>query len=131
MSNVLRTYPFIFTYKTIHFSVTESDSEFMFELTCKNMIHTSYTPQTIKGNKLTAKVNFGTSDRLGSKETGGVSMHITFNSDYNWFCSLVETETGITMEFHTGEHQFVIDHTLKGSDVKNTHQYVLSAHIPK
>jgi len=128
MSTLLKTYPFIFNYKSINFSITENDTSFLLEITSKYMIHTSYTPKTIKGNKINAKIIFSQSEKLGSKDNG-VTMHITLNSDYGWFCSLVENENGITLEIHTGEHQFTMDQSLK--NINHASLYTLNAHIPK
>ena len=92
------------------------------------MINTSYTPNTPKGNRILAKVNFSTSERLGAKDNG-VSLHITVNSDYNWFCTLTENQNGIDLEFHTGEHQFMIEQTLK--PIQQNNVFVLKATIQK
>ena len=128
MASILKTYPLIFNYKTISLNVTEKDEHFMLELTSKNMIHLSYSPQTNKGNKMTAKVILGTSDRT-SANSNGVSMHITFNSEYGWFCGITETDSSIVVEFHTGEHQFLFDQTIKS--IQHNNVYIMSAKIPK
>lgn len=111
MSSILKMYPFIFSYKSINLNITEKDNMFIVELNSKHMIHSMYTPQTIKGNKITARVQFNTGERLGSKDNG-VSMHITINPDYNWFCSLIENESGVILEIHTGEHQFNLEQSI-------------------
>ena len=128
MASILKSYPLIFTYKTISLNVTEKDDNFVLELTSKNMIHFNYSPNTNKGNKMTAKVILGTSDRT-SANSNGVSMHITFNSEYGWFCGITETDASIVLEFHTGDHQFLFDQTLKS--VQHNNVYMLSATIPK
>jgi hypothetical protein len=127
--NILKTYPYIFNYKSIRLNITEKeDGTFILEIMSKTMIHTSYIPNSSKGNKLQAKIKFIQGECLGKRENG-VSMHITLNAEYGWFCSLVEVEDGVTIEFYTGGNQFLIDHTI--SSVNHVNMYVLTAQLPK
>lgn len=127
--NVLRTYPFIFNYKSIRLNITEKeDGTFILEIMAKTMIHTSYIPNSSKGNKLQAKIKFIQGECMGKKDNG-VNMHITLNSEYGWFCSIIEAEDGMIIEFYTGVNQFLIDHTI--SSVNHVNMYVLTAQFPK
>ena len=127
--NVLRTYPFIFNFKSIRLNITEKDDDtFMLELTSKNMIHTSYVPNSSKGNKLHAKIKFCQGECLGKKDYG-VNMHVTLNAEYGWFCSLTEMEDGVILEFYTGVNHFLIDQTIKS--VNHVNMYILTAQFPK
>ncbi len=112
MSKVLKMYPFILNYKSIHISITENDESIFIELTSPNMIHTTYLPNNPKGNKMTAKVMFSNADKLGKKDKG-ISMHLTINPDLNWFYSVLENENGVDIEFNTGNYYFIFEQTIK------------------
>ncbi len=114
MSKVLRVYPFIFNYKSLHISITESDDDINVELNSVHMIHTSYMPNTPKGNKMVAKINLPNTERLGTK-TNGVSMHLTLNPELGWFYTITESETSIEVEFHTNSHHFMFEQTINAN----------------
>ncbi len=123
MSKILKTYPFILNYKSIHINITENDDLINIELSSKYMIHTSYIPNTPKGNKIVAKVNLNNSERLGLKENG-LSMHLTLSPELGWFYSVVETQNGIEIEFHTSNYNFTFEQTVKDNNL-----YLLTAQL--
>ncbi len=129
MSNILRMHPFIFNYKSIMLNITENEDEnIILELTSRNMIHTSYIPASKKGNKLQAKVILNSGESIKSKDTG-VNMHVTINADYGWFLYVNEDVNGLTLDFYTGNHQLVIDQTIK--TINHNNMYSLMATFPK
>jgi hypothetical protein len=123
MSKILKTYPFILNYKSIHINITDETEYINIELTSKHMIHTSYIPNTVKGNKMIAKINFNNTERLCSKENG-VTMHLTLNSELGWFYSIIETKNGIEIEFNTSNSCFNFEQTFRDNN-----SYVLTAQL--
>ena len=126
MSNSTRFNPIILNYKTFSLFVQEKDNTICIETNSKHIIHTSYNPKSEKGHHLNVKINFGSSERITSKEVG-LNLHYSLSNDLDWYISCYENENGLSIDIITGQHMVTIENTTK--IISNIKQYSLLVKI--
>jgi hypothetical protein len=105
----LKTMPIIFKYKMINFQFNEKEEGLVAEVsTGVYPIQSQYNPCHIKGHTLTIKVDYLIGDKNNFKEPG-LNLLFNLNSSLNLYVAIVEEETGIVIEIHSGMYPIFID----------------------
>jgi|LakMenE01Jun11ns_1017448.scaffolds.fasta_scaffold9305298_1 hypothetical protein len=112
-NKAIKINPASFKYKMISFNVVEKDDLIQFEFNSGQYpVQAQYNPCSVKGHTLTIKLDYTTLEKQ-SYRNPGVELFFNIHSLYSWYIALLETETGITMELHSGNNPMYIDHQNK------------------